>query len=101
MNFLKAIFGGGTKEDVGTMIKEGALILDVRSPGEYAGGNVNKSLNIPLNKLKSRLHELDKTRPIVTCCASGMRSSSARKLLLAEGFESVANGGSWTSLQGY
>lgn len=101
MGFLQSIFGGGTKEDVGAMIKGGATILDVRSPGEYAGGHVKKSVNIPLDQLKSRMGELDKSKAIVTCCASGMRSSSARKVLLKEGFESVANGGSWTSLQKY
>lgn len=101
MSFLKSIFGGGPKEDVGAMIKEGAIILDVRSPGEYAGGHVKKSINIPLDQLKSKLGKLDKSKAIVTCCASGMRSSSARKILLANGFESVANGGSWSSLQAY
>ncbi|MCX6265192.1 MAG: rhodanese-like domain-containing protein, partial [Bacteroidetes bacterium] len=57
------------------------------------------SKNIPLQELGSKLNMLDKSKPIITCCASGIRSASAKSLLLQKGFSEVYNGGGWTSLQ--
>jgi rhodanese-related sulfurtransferase len=76
----------------------GAVIIDVRSAGEYRGGHIPGSKNIPLQNLSGQIAKLDKKKPIITCCASGMRSGSAKSLLKAKGFE-VYNGGSWMSLQ--
>ncbi|MEY3422923.1 MAG: hypothetical protein RIR48_3252, partial [Bacteroidota bacterium] len=45
------------------------------------------------------LKQLDKSKPIITCCASGMRSGSAKSLLIANGFTEVYNGGGWTGLK--
>ena len=81
------------------MVKNGAIILDVRSKGEYAGGHIKGSINIAVNQLESNLHKVnDKNKPVITCCASGMRSASAKSILLANGFKEVYNGGPWTSL---
>jgi rhodanese-related sulfurtransferase len=41
----------------------------------------------------------DKNQPIITCCASGMRSASAKSILQSNGFTQVYNGGGWSSLQ--
>ena len=101
MGLLSALFGGGSKTDIASLVSSGAVIIDVRTQAEYAGGHVSSSKNIPLDQLKSRMTELNKSTPVITCCASGMRSGSAKKILLAAGFENVVNGGSWTSLQGY
>ena len=76
---------GSEKTDYAKLIKEGALILDVRSTGEYAGGHIRGSVNIPVNNLESNLHKLqDKNKPIITCCASGARSASANSILKAK-----------------
>lgn len=81
------------------IIEQGALILDVRSKGEYAGGHVKGSVNIPLNQLEAGIAKLkDKEKPIITCCASGMRSASAKSILRNAGFTNVHNGGSWTTV---
>ena len=81
------------------LIDQGAIIIDVRSKGEYAGGHIKESINIPLDQLKNNLHKLkDKNKHIITCCASGMRSGSAKSILKANGFTSVYNGGGWYSL---
>ena len=69
------------------LVEEGACLLDVRTPSEYAGGNLPESLNIPLQSLASRIDELDKSKGVVVYCRSGMRSSSAASMLRAEGFE--------------
>lgn len=82
------------------LVKEGALILDVRSKGEYASGHIKGSLNIAVDQLSNNLNRLpDRQKPVITCCASGMRSGMAKRILASNGYRSVHNGGSWTSLQ--
>jgi len=88
-----------TLQQLHDLRQQGALILDVRNPGEFVQGHAKGALNIPLGALKGRLGELDRTRPILTCCASGMRSSSARSMLLKAGFKDVHNVGAWTVLK--
>lgn len=71
------------------------IIIDVRTPGEYMGGHVAGSINIPLNELPERIAELKKmSQPLLLCCASGMRSSQATRFLTEQGVRCV-NGGSW------
>lgn len=78
------------------------VIVDVRSPQEFAGGNVADSINIPLQELPSRAHELEKINGnIVVCCASGGRSSMATQMLHGHGFRNVYNGGGWTEVNYY
>lgn len=85
--------------DYNSLLKEGGVIVDVRSKAEYAGGHIKGSKNIPLSTLNSNPSILkDKAKPIITCCASGMRSASAKSILKTKGFTNVHNGGSWTSL---
>lgn len=97
LNTIKKIFGMETV-DISQVIKDGAVILDVRSKGEYAGGHVKGSVNIPVNVLQGQLLKLDKNKPIITCCASGMRSATAKSILQSNGFTQVYNGGSWTNV---
>jgi rhodanese-related sulfurtransferase len=101
MGFLSSLFGKKEKVDLGELIAQGAIILDVRTPGEFAQGHIKGAKNIPLDKLSSGMAKLSKTKPIITCCASGMRSGAAKNLLRKNGFETVENGGSWTSLRRY
>ncbi len=98
MGLLSSIFGG-TKVDFKEMVKDGAVILDVRTPAEYNGGHIKGSINIPLQSLDKNLGKLKKDKVIITCCASGMRSASAKSVLKSKGFEDVHNGGGWASLQ--
>ena len=73
--------------------------MDVRSSGEFASGHIKGSINISVNKLAANLNKLkDKKKPIITCCASGMRSASAKGILRSNGYENVHNGGAWNSL---
>lgn len=100
MNFLKKIFGVGTPAvNYAELLKNGALIIDVRTKTEYQGGHIKGSVNIPLDTLKSDLSKLKKENPIITCCASGMRSASAKNILTSSGFSEVYNGGGWMRLQ--
>ena len=97
---LKKIFGFGPATDYSELVKQGAIILDVRSKGEYASGHIKGSINIPVEQLSKNLNKLkDKNQHIITCCASGMRSASAKSILTSKGFGEVYNGGGWMSLQ--
>jgi len=66
IHILKQLFGFGPKVDYRTLIKQGGIILDVRTKGEYTGGNIRGSLNIPLDSLKNNLNKLNKNVPIIT-----------------------------------
>jgi len=75
-------------------IQAGAVIVDVRSPDEYADGFYPGAKNIPVNQLLGRLAEVGpKTAPVVVYCASGGRSAVAQQLLKANGFTDVTNAG--------
>jgi rhodanese-related sulfurtransferase len=78
--------------------KSGALLIDVRSAGEYANINAPGTINIPLQELASRLSEIPKSSEIVLCCASGTRSGMAKLLLMKNGYRNVHNIGAWSKL---
>jgi phage shock protein E len=93
LGFIKKLFGQGV--DLIEKMSEGAIIVDVRSPGEYAGGHVKGSKNIPLDKISGKMETIKKwNKPVITCCASGMRSGSAASILKQNGVEAY-NGWSW------
>lgn len=76
-------------------------IVDVRTYGEFSGGNVVGSINIPLNEIPARIEELKAMKaPLVLCCASGMRSGQAHHYLSQNDIECY-NGGSWLDVNYY
>lgn len=85
--------------DYAQLMAEGAVIVDVRTPGEFSQGHIKGSVNIPLDKLVQNIARLkSKSKPIITCCASGMRSASAKGILQSRGYANVHNGGAWHRL---
>lgn len=93
LGFIKKLFGPGV--DLSEKMRDGAIIVDVRSPGEFAGGHVKGSKNIPLDKISGKITTIKKwDKPVITCCASGMRSGRAASMLKQNGVEAY-NGGSW------
>lgn len=98
MGFLSKLFGFGPKVDLAELKKNGAIIIDVRNPGEFKSGHIKGSKNIPLQEIRSKMKGLKKDQVIITCCASGMRSGSAKSILNSAGFE-AHNGGGWSSLR--
>jgi len=66
-------------------------VLDVRGPGEHAGGAMPGAVNICVTRLRTRLDELDRTKPVVLHCAGGYRSMAAASLLEAHGFTDVSD----------
>jgi phage shock protein E len=78
LNTFKSLLGFGPDADYSELVKDGATILDVRSKGEYANGHIKGSINISVDTLQVNLGKLNKSKPVITCCASGMRSASAK-----------------------
>jgi phage shock protein E len=101
IQFLKELFGFGPKVDIAGLISNGALIVDVRSKGEYKSGHISGSINIPLDQIQKEIKRLGpkKDRPIITCCASGSRSRVAKSIIKSSGYTEVHNGGGWMKVQ--
>lgn len=95
---LKTLLGLGPKVDIPKLLAEGAIVVDVRTKGEYVSGHAKGSINIPLDQLEKELHRLKREKTVITCCASGMRSSSAASILRNHGFQ-AHNGGPWSRVQ--
>jgi phage shock protein E len=84
---------------VQTMLREGATLVDVRSPGEYASGHLPNAVNIPVNEIGARLREIPAGKPVVLYCRSGARSSAAAQTLRSAGRTDVFNAGAMSNLQ--
>jgi len=95
MGLLSFIFGGNADKgvDIPALIQEGALVVDVRSPGEFSGGHIDGAVNIPYNVIAREIkkHTFKKDRPIILYCHSGMRASAAKRSLVQMGYTQVVN----------
>ena len=93
---LEKLFGD--KTDYKSLTTEGAVILDVRTPGEFKEGHIDGAVNVPVDQVKNALADLKrKNKPVITCCRSGARSAIAANFLKSEGINAV-NGGAWHTL---
>ncbi|MFL0205165.1 rhodanese-like domain-containing protein [Aquirufa sp. 2-AUSEE-184A6] len=99
IELIKNLLGFGPKINMKELMASGALVIDVRTPAEYKDGHVKGAINLPLQTLGNNLNKLKKDQVIITCCRSGSRSGMAKRMLKANGFEQVHNGGAWTSLK--
>lgn len=96
LDFLRKLFGG---TDLKPILDNGATIIDVRSPEEFKSGSANGAKNIPLPEIGRQIDQIKKMKhPIITCCASGMRSGLAAKRLKSYRIEAY-NGGSWQKVE--
>jgi len=99
MGLLSMLGFGGKSESIKEFMAKGAIIIDVRTPGEFSGGHIKGSKNLPLNILSTKIDEIKKLdKPVIACCASGMRSAQATSILKSNGID-VMNGGGWSSLE--
>lgn len=99
MGIFGNIFGGSrNNENLATLVNDGAFLVDVRSPGEFADGNVKGSVNIPLDQVQKQLAKFKDKESIVVFCRSGNRSSQAKSILEQNGFTNVTNGGTWQNI---
>lgn len=90
MGLLAKLLGLGTEE-----LPEEAVLLDVRSPAEYAAGHIWDAILLPLSAVALNIDRVapEKSSPIIVYCQSGARSASARQHLLQIGYRNVVNGG--------
>ncbi len=87
IKFVMGMMGRIKPAEARAKVNAGALLVDVRTPGEFAGGALPGAKNIPVSDLAARLSELPKGKPVIVYCASGMRSSKAKSILKGAGFE--------------
>lgn len=87
------------------LIAEGAIVLDVRTPAEFAAGHLDGAVLLPVQELPARIGEVerltggDRAKTIVVHCASGARSAKAKQMLVAAGFTRVTNAGGYADLK--
>ena len=89
---------GNKTEKIKDFQARGAVIIDVRTKAEFQQGAIRGSKNIPLQNINTQIEAIKKlNKPVIVCCASGMRSGSAASILNSKGIETL-NGGGWSSL---
>jgi rhodanese-related sulfurtransferase len=97
-NLIKRLFGVKESINYKALLANGAVIVDVRTQGEFKMGHIKGAVNIPVDEIKSKVNELkQKGKPVITCCRSGARSGMAASILRKNGLEAY-NGGPWNSL---
>ncbi len=98
MGLLDFLTGNKT-DKIKDFTSRGAVIIDVRTKEEFRQGAIPGSKNIPLQTINSQINTIKKfNKPVITCCASGMRSGNAASILNSNGIETI-NGGGWSSLR--
>lgn len=82
-----------------TKVRDGAIILDVRTAAEYEMGHIPGAINISLGSIRERYIELDPEKTYITTCSHGLRSVKVEQILKELGFRQVYNGGAWSDLE--
>jgi rhodanese-related sulfurtransferase len=97
--FLKSLFGKSNTEEIKSALQNGAVVIDVRTPQEYANGHYKGAKNIPLDRIDKNIQTIKNLKkPVIVCCASGMRSARAKAFLNKNGITEVHDAGSWYNL---
>ncbi|MBN1531070.1 MAG: rhodanese-like domain-containing protein [Spirochaetes bacterium] len=98
-------FAGGCRSSaadavtVREKIRQGALVVDVRTPGEFDAGHYPGAINIPLGEIEAEIQRFGRAdRPVVLYCRSGNRSGRAKAILEERGFTDVTNGGAYRDM---
>lgn len=81
------------------LIKEGAVLIDVRTNEEFSEGSVTGAINIPVLLLQYNIEKLPTDKHIIVFCKSGNRAGKAIKILEENNITDVTNGGSWQNVQ--
>ena len=96
MGLFSSIFGGvNSNDELAKLVKDGAFLVDVRTPAEFAGGSAKGAVNIPLDNVSRDTKKFEGKNHIVVFCRSGNRSGQAKSILEQKGFKNVTNGGTW------
>jgi rhodanese-related sulfurtransferase len=96
MSWLSDLFGGA---QIKQAIREGAVIIDLRTAYEYDQGHIPQSLNIPVDRIKANIGRIKGLqKPVILCCSTGSHCWEVANILRAAGVPQVISGGSWQSL---
>ncbi|MGC4234782.1 MAG: rhodanese-like domain-containing protein [Niabella sp.] len=95
---FKNLFAATDNNQLSDALKEGAFLVDVRTPGEFASGSVKGAVNISVDQIERQLHKFKGKKYIITFCRSGARSSQAKSILEKNGLQNVINGGTWRNV---
>ncbi len=92
-------FFGSQSGKIKNALRKGAIVIDVRTGTEYDRGHVPDAFNIPVDRIRASADRLKATnKPVIVCCNSGDRSSTAMQHLKVKGVKNVYNGGDWENL---
>ncbi len=101
MSFFNLFGSNNNGEEIKTYLEKGAIVLDVRTIGEFQEGHVPNSTNIVLDTIPERVEEIKAMgKPIIAVCKSGGRSGQATEFLTSHGLD-VINGGPWQNVEPY
>ncbi len=93
-----SFFGGGNKAQIESYLKEGAIVIDVRTAEEFRNGHVTGSKNIVLHTIPVTVKEIKAVnKKVIAVCRSGSRSGQATSFLSQHGID-IINGGSWQNV---
>lgn len=95
---FKNIFGQPDNQALKEAISNGAFLVDVRTPAEFAQGSVPGAVNIPLDQIPQQMSKFSTKKSIVVFCRSGSRSGQAKSILERNGHSQVINGGTWQNV---
>ena len=97
MSWLSDIFGGGDR--IRQALRDGAVVIDLRTAYEYDQGHVPRSLNIPIDRIRANIGRIEDLRkPVILCCGTGSHCWEAASILQEAGITRVINGGDWQSV---
>jgi len=98
MSFFGLFGGGNSTDSIEEYLKDGAVVIDVRTADEFSGGHVNGSKNIVLNSIPAKIANIKKmNKKVIAVCRSGARSGQATSFLSQNGID-VINGGPWQNV---
>jgi len=80
------------------VLGQNPLLVDVRTPEEFAAGSVPGAINIPSSLVPLRLAEIPKDKPVIVFCQSGSRSGLTKQFLVREGYTNCVNGGAMANV---
>lgn len=95
---FKNLFATTDDSQLKEAIAQGAFLVDVRTPSEFAAGSVKGAVNIPLDAISNQISKFKNKKSVVVFCRSGSRSSQAKSILERNGISNVINGGTWQNV---
>lgn len=100
LSFVAPSVVASERADIGwEWIEQGAVIVDVRTPQEFAADHLDNAKNYPLSELDKHFANIDKDTRIVLYCRSGNRSGQAFRYLQSQGFTNLHNAGGLVEMQ--